>query len=83
MGMTKAEINNIIHGRKNVTPRVAIRIATTFETSVDLWLGLQNMYDMWILQKDKKEMERVEKIKERLYIISLSAGSKRRTLEVA
>jgi HTH-type transcriptional regulator/antitoxin HigA len=71
MGMTKAEVNNLIHGRKDVTPRVASRIATTFQTSVDLWLGLQNMYDMWILQKDKKEMERINKIKERLVSLSI------------
>jgi hypothetical protein len=31
------------------------------------------MYDMWILQKDTKEVERVNKIKERLYTLSLSS----------
>jgi hypothetical protein len=42
------------------------------------------MYDMRIIHKDKKEMERVNKIKERLYNLSLTSfGSKKHELVVA
>ena len=46
MGITKAEVNQLIHEKKNVTPMLAYCIATVFGTSVEVWLGLQNMYDM-------------------------------------
>ncbi|MDR2416314.1 MAG: HigA family addiction module antidote protein, partial [Candidatus Peribacteria bacterium] len=54
MGITKAEVNQLIHEKKNVTPMLAYRVAAAFGTSVDVWLGLQNMHDMGKIEKDKK-----------------------------
>ncbi|MDR2191073.1 MAG: HigA family addiction module antidote protein [Candidatus Peribacteria bacterium] len=73
LGITTAEVNNIIKGRKNITPRLAVRIATSFGTSVDVRLHLQNGYNLWLLNEDKKERERIQQIKEKLYALSLAS----------
>lgn len=39
-------INEIIHNRRSITADTALRLARYFETSPELWLGLQNDYDL-------------------------------------
>jgi addiction module HigA family antidote len=39
-------INQIIHGRRAITADTALRLARYFGTSPELWLGLQNDYDL-------------------------------------
>lgn len=39
-------INQIIHGRRVITADTALRLAKYFDTSPELWLGLQNDYDL-------------------------------------
>lgn len=39
-------VNQIIHGRRSITADTALRLARYFETSPELWLGLQNDYDL-------------------------------------
>lgn len=39
-------INEIIHGRRAITAETALRLARYFGTSPDLWLGLQQQYDL-------------------------------------
>lgn len=39
-------INEIVHGRRAVTPDTALRLARYFGTSERFWLGLQVDYDL-------------------------------------
>ena len=39
-------INQIIRGHRSITADTALRLARYFETSPELWLGLQNDYDL-------------------------------------
>lgn len=39
-------INHIIHGRRSITADTALRLAHYFNTTPELWLGLQNNYDL-------------------------------------
>ena len=68
LGINKSEVNNLIHGRKNLTPRLALRVASAFGTSIEMWLNIQNMYDVGQIHKNKKEMEMVQKIKSHLLL---------------
>lgn len=39
-------VNQIIHGDRAITADTALRLARYFGTSAELWLGLQNDYDL-------------------------------------
>lgn len=39
-------ISELIRGRRSITAETALRLARYFETSPDLWLGLQLEYDL-------------------------------------
>jgi addiction module HigA family antidote len=55
-------INEIVSGKRGITPSTALRLAKYFGMSADFWLNLQMKFDLYIAQK--KEREILKKIKE-------------------
>ncbi len=44
--VTVSRINDIVSGKRSITADTALRLAKYFNTSPDLWLGLQTEYDI-------------------------------------
>jgi addiction module HigA family antidote len=47
IGVTRVRINEIILGKRSVTPDTAFRLAKFFNTTPDFWINLQMNVDMW------------------------------------
>ena len=47
MGVPLNRLNEIIRGKRGVTADTALRLARLLDTSPELWLGLQNDWDLW------------------------------------
>ena len=54
-------VNEIVHGRRGISPSTSLRLAKFFGTSPDFWLNLQQKYELYYTQK--KESEVLEEIK--------------------
>ena len=64
LGITRVRINEIILGKRSITPDTAFRLAKFFNTTPEFWIGLQTNFDMWnTLQKRKKEYETIKPLK--------------------
>ena len=64
IGITRVRINEIILGKRSITPDTAFRLAKLFNTTPEFWIGLQTNFDMWnTLQKRKKEYETIKPLK--------------------
>lgn len=50
-GISRTRLNEIINGKRGVTPDTAIRIAKALGTSVELWINMQAHYDLLAAQK--------------------------------
>jgi addiction module HigA family antidote len=48
-------INEIINGKRGVTPSTALRLAKFFGVSNDFWLNLQLRWDLYHVQKQEGE----------------------------
>ena len=46
-------VNDLIHGRRGVTPSTALRIARYLGTSADFWMSLQLRWDLYRAQRDE------------------------------
>ncbi len=58
-------INEIVNQKRGITVEMAIKLAKYFGTSPELWLNLQNSYDLYkVLKKKKSLIESIEPIKE-------------------
>lgn len=67
MGLTQREladaihvpyqrINEIVNGRRGITPSTALRLAKFFGLSVDFWMNLQVRWDLYFAQQDEKSV---------------------------
>ena len=54
IGVTRVRINEIILGKRSVTPDTAFRLAKFFNTTPDFWINLQMNVDMWNTLKTHK-----------------------------
>ncbi len=45
-------INEIVHGKRRITPDTALRLARYFNNSPQFWLGLQMDYDLEVAQDE-------------------------------
>ncbi len=53
LGVSFPRLNEIIRGRRSVTPDTALRLAQVTGMSADFWLGLQSDWDLWHALRSK------------------------------
>ncbi len=54
-------VNEIVNEKRNISPEMAIKLSRYFGTSPELWLNLQNQYDIYRISARKPGM--LERIK--------------------
>lgn len=57
LGVSYPRLNEIIKGRRSVTPDTALRLSQVVGMSADFWLGLQQDWDLWHAMKSPKALE--------------------------
>ena len=63
LGVTRVRINEIILGKRSVTPDTSFRLSKYFKTTPDFWLNLQKNVDMWdTLQMYKQEYQNIKSL---------------------
>ena len=53
LGVSFPRLNEIIRGKRGVTPDTALRLAQVTGMSADFWLGLQQDWDLWHAMRSK------------------------------
>ena len=54
-------INEIVNGRRGITPSTALRLAKFFDMSPDFWMNLQLRWDLYFAQRaETKVLERIQ-----------------------
>lgn len=48
-------INEIVHGKRRITPDTALRLALYFDMSPEFWLGLQMDYDLDVAEDESAD----------------------------
>jgi antitoxin HigA-1 len=46
-------VNEIVNGRRGITPGTALRLAKFFDISADFWMNLQLRWDLYFAQQDE------------------------------
>ena len=62
LGVSRKTISKILNERGTITPDMALRLSRAFNTTPDLWLGLQQEYDLWHATHDSKEWRHVKAV---------------------
>ncbi|WP_439558022.1 HigA family addiction module antitoxin [Dyadobacter sp.] len=54
LGVTRKTLSQLINGHQAVTPDMALRLAEAFNTTPQLWLNMQQNYDLGEAEKKVK-----------------------------
>ena len=47
LGITRKTLSAILNKRSGISPLMALKLSTAFDTTPESWLELQNQYDLW------------------------------------
>jgi len=57
-------VNELVNGRRGITPATALRLAKFFGTTPDLWMNLQLRWDLYHAQEaEASELERIKQVR--------------------
>jgi addiction module HigA family antidote len=62
LGISRKTLSKIINEHASVTPEMALRLSRAFNTTPELWLNLQQNYDLWYASHEFNEWKTVEAI---------------------
>lgn len=51
LGVTRNTLADLAKGRSRVSTPMALRLAKAFGTTAELWLNMQQNYDLWMARK--------------------------------
>ena len=52
LGVSRYIISEILHERKPITPDIALRLGQFLGNGANLWLNMQQSYDLWKLERN-------------------------------
>ncbi len=56
LGVTRNTLSRLIHGHNGVSPEMAVRLSMAFGSTPEMWLRLQNAYDLAQTRSRTKNM---------------------------
>jgi len=52
LDVTRKTLSSIINGKSGISPAMAIRLSKAFNTTPQLWMNMQQSYDLWHTQNE-------------------------------
>jgi addiction module HigA family antidote len=51
LGVTRKALSELANGRAGISTQMALRLGKAFGTTPELWLNMQQNYDLWLARK--------------------------------
>ena len=56
LGVARSTVNRVLAGQAGISPDMSIRLSEAFgQASEDIWLRMQNDYDLWQIKQTKRK----------------------------
>jgi addiction module HigA family antidote len=62
LGVSRLSVSELLHGKRALSPDMAVRIGKLTNTTPESWLHMQAAVDLWKLEKDPKRYRHIEPI---------------------
>ena len=64
LGVSRQTVNELLRGRRAVSPEMALRLSRLFGNSAEFWLNAQRAVDLWdAAQAIRAEVKRIKPLK--------------------
>ena len=68
LGISRNTLFKVRSGKASINPSLALSLAEAFDTTPQLWLNLQQKYDLWIEQQEGARRSVIQIIKNGLFL---------------
>ncbi|HDZ61730.1 MAG TPA: addiction module antidote protein, HigA family [Nitrospirae bacterium] len=62
LGVSRKTLSKIVNMNGSITPDMALRLSKAFKTTPELWLNLQQNYDLWNASHKSSDWKMVESV---------------------
>ncbi len=62
LGVSRKTVSKIVNGHGSISADMALRLSRAFDTTPQLWLNLQQNYDLWHAVRDSNNWKRVRAV---------------------
>ncbi|MFC2167044.1 HigA family addiction module antitoxin [Acidobacteriota bacterium] len=62
IGVSRKTLSKIVNEHGSITPEMALRLSKAFKTTPELWLNLQQNYDLWQASHNSDDWKMIEAI---------------------
>jgi len=64
LGWPQPKVNEIINGKRGITPETAMVLADSFGTTAQFWLNAQLAVDLWNAKKSHRKVKRLPQMED-------------------
>jgi antitoxin HigA-1 len=57
LGVGRVTLSKIINGKAGISPAMAVRLSIVLNTSSEMWMNMQAMYDLYQAEKQRKKIK--------------------------
>ena len=62
IGVSRLSVSELLHGKRALSPDMAVRIGRLTNTTPESWLHMQAAVDLWELEQDPKRYRHIEPV---------------------
>ena len=62
LGVSRLSVSELLHGKRALSPDMAVRIGRLTSTTAQSWLHMQAAVDLWELEQDPKRYRNIEPV---------------------
>ncbi|MCE3238098.1 MAG: higA [Gammaproteobacteria bacterium] len=56
LGVGQVTFSNLLNKKSGISPEMAVRLSLAFNTSSEMWINMQSMYDLRLAEKKRKKL---------------------------
>lgn len=57
LGVKRLTLSNLVNCKSGISPEMAVRLSLALNTSSQMWLNMQTMYDLYQAEKKRKKFK--------------------------
>lgn len=62
LGVSRLSVSELLHGKRALSPDMAVRVGRLTNTTAESWLRMQNAVDLWELEQDPKRYRHIQPV---------------------
>ena len=83
LGVSRQSVNELLRGRRAVSPAMALRLSRLFGNAPEFWLNAQRAVDLWdAAQAIQAEVERIKPLSVAYFLLGIASMPARVALSV-